>query len=294
MEAVGFYLFYGFSWVITLLPLPVLYIFSDLLYAAFYYLPGYRRKVVRENLINSFPEKELKEIILIEKAFYHHLCDVFIETIKLLHMSNRELMNRMCLLNPELFDRLYDEKRDVALVMGHYGNWEWSVCLPFYMKYTSVPIYKPLANKHFDKFMVKLRSRSHARLTPMADVVREIITLKREKRLSNFGFISDQTPPRPEIKYWTKFLNQDTPVYLGVEKLAMKYNLAVVFLNVQNVRRGYYTVTGELLVENPTGMPEHAITEAHVRRLEEVIKGKPEQWVWSHRRWKYKKEDFHG
>lgn len=290
MEAIGFYIVYGFTWVLTLLPLKLLYIFSDIIFITMYHFPGYRRKVVRTNLENSFPEKDKKGIIKIEKAFYHHLCDLFIETFKLMHLSNSELMKRMHMTNPELLERLYNEGRDVAIVLGHFGNWEWLLCLPLLTKHQIVSIYKPLKNKHFDAFMNRLRSKNKMILTPMSNIIRELVNLRQKNIRSLFAFITDQTPPKGEIKFWTKFLNQDTPVYLGVEKIASKYNLAVLFFNIQNIRRGYYTFTAELLFENSAGLPEHLITETHVKRLEEIIRERPEQWIWSHRRWKHKRE----
>jgi Kdo2-lipid IVA lauroyltransferase/acyltransferase len=294
MEAIGFYIIYGFAWVLTLLPLPVLYVFSDIIFPVMYYVPGYRRKVVRTNLENSFPEKSIRDIIKIEKAFYHHLCDLFIETFKLIHISNRQLMKRMHMTNPELLERLYNEGRDVAIVLGHYGNWEWLAILPLYTKLQTVSIYKPLHNKHFDRFMNKIRSRNSMMLTPMSSIIREVVSLRQKNVRSLFAFITDQTPPKGEIKFWTKFLNQDTPVYLGVEKIASRYNMAVLYFNIHNVRRGYYNFTAELLFENSAGLPDHLITEAHVKRLEEIIRERPEQWIWSHRRWKHKREQTDG
>jgi Lauroyl/myristoyl acyltransferase len=294
MEAIGFYIVYGFAWVLTLLPLPVLYIFSDCIFPIMYYFPGYRRKVVRTNLVNSFPEKNIKEIIKIEKAYYHHLCDLFIETFKLIHMSNQETMERFHVTNPELLDRLYNEGRDVAVVLGHFGNWEWLVCLPLYTKLQTVSIYKPLKDKHFDRFMNNLRSKNNMILSPMSGIIRDVVSLRQKNIRSLFAFITDQRPPKGEIKFWTKFLNQDTPVYLGAEKIASKYNMAVLFFNIQNVSRGYYNFTAELLFENSAGLPDHLITEAHAKRLEEIIRERPEQWIWSHRRWKHKREQTDG
>jgi KDO2-lipid IV(A) lauroyltransferase len=244
--------------------------------------------------MNSFPEKNIKEIIKIEKAYYHHLCDLFIETFKLIHMSNKETMERMQMTNPELLNRLYNEGKDVVAILGHFGNWEWLVCLPLYTKLQIVSIYKPLKDKHFDRFMNKMRSKNNMILSPMSGIIRDVVSLRQKNIRSLFAFITDQRPPKGEIKFWTKFLNQDTPVYLGAEKIASKYNMAVVFFNIQKVRRGYYTLTAELLFENSEGLPEHLITETHVQRLEEIIHETPEQWVWTHRRWKYKREQANG
>jgi KDO2-lipid IV(A) lauroyltransferase len=289
MGAIGFYIFYGINWVITLLPMRILYVFSDFLYLALYYFLRYRRKVVAENLRNSFPEKSPEELKTIRKKFYRHLADLMIEILKLTHMSKAQSLSRMKITNTELLERLYAEGRDVVAVIGHYNNWEWLKSLIFHTKYQTVSIYKPLQDKRFDNFLLDLRKREGMILTPMSLIVREILEARKANRRSIYSFITDQTPPKGDIKYWTKFMNQDTPVYLGVEKIASKYDMAVVFFNVQKLRRGYYQYTVELLFEHTTGLPEHVITERHVRRLEEIICEKPEYWIWSHRRWKHKR-----
>ena len=217
--------------MLTFLPLPVLYILSDCIFPIVYYFPGYRRKVVRTNLMNSFPEKNIKEIIKIEKAYYHHLCNLFIETFKLIHMSNKETMERMQMTNPELLNRLYNEGKDVVAILGHFGNWEWLVCLPLYTKLQIVSIYKPLKDKHFDRFMNKMRSKNNMILSPMSGIIRDVVSLRQKNIRSLFAFITDQRPPKGEIKFWTKFLNQDTPVYLGAEKIASKYTLLLTTIN---------------------------------------------------------------
>jgi KDO2-lipid IV(A) lauroyltransferase len=294
MGVIGFYIFYGINWIMTLLPLRILFIFSDLIFLIMYYFPGYRRKVVAINLKNSFPEKSDKELKTIEKKFYHHLCDLFIETLKLAHISNKQQMKRMHLTNPELLDRFYEEGRDVVMVLGHYGNWEWLNILPKYTRLRNVPIYKPLQNKYFDRFMLNLRSKNDCDPTAMSNVIREIIRNRKINKRALYGFMTDQTPPRGEIRFWTNFLNQDTPVYLGAEKIALKYDMAIVFINIQKIKRGYYDLTAELLFEKTAGIHEQVITEAHVKRLGEIICEKPEFWLWSHRRWKHKREHIDG
>lgn len=294
MGAVGYYIFYALNWVMTLLPLKILYLFSDFAFLFMYYIPGYRREVVRINLKNSFPEKSESEIRSIEKKFYHHLCDIFIESLKLAHMTDEHLMKRIPLSNPEVLEKYYNEGRDVVAVLGHYCNWEWLVCLPLYTKFQTVSIYKPLRNKHFDRFMIDMRSRNGMILTPMSNIVREVIDKRKKNIKSLYSFITDQTPPKGDIKYWTSFLNQETPVYLGAEKIASKYDMAVVYFNSRKVKRGYYTFSVELLFDHTAGLPDNLITETHVRRLEKAIIENPEFWIWSHRRWKYKREDVDG
>lgn len=289
MDAIGYYIFYGINWILTLLPLRVLYIFSDFLFLLLYYFPSYRRKVVANNLKNAFPEKSDEELKSIEKKFYRHLADLFIETFYLTHMSDKELNRRFTYSNIEIIDKLRNDKRDVIAVLGHYGNWEWPTLLPYYLKYKTIIIYKPLQNRHFDRFIYNSRSKNGIIPTPMSHIIREIINNKKENINTLSVFLTDQTPVRSEIKYWTTFLNQDTPVYIGTEKVASKYDMAVVFFHIQKVKRGYYNMNIELLFDHTTGLPDYFVTDAHVKRLEEIIKENPEYWLWSHRRWKHKK-----
>ncbi|MFA5819353.1 MAG: lysophospholipid acyltransferase family protein [Bacteroidales bacterium] len=289
MGAVGYYIFYGINWIITLLPLPVLYIFSDLLYLLLYYFPSYRRKVVATNLKNSFPEKSEEELKCIEKKFYKHLADLFIESFKLSHMTKAQLIKRFTISNLEILDKLFEEKRDTIAVLGHYNNWEWLILFPLYTKYKFITLYKPLQNKFFNRFINKHRSKYGIVLTPMAHIIREIINYRKNNINTLSAIITDQTPIKSEIKYWTTFLNQDTPVYMGTEKIASKYDMAIVFFHIQKIKRGYYNLNIELLFNHTAGLPDYLITKTHVRRLEEIIIEKPEYWIWSHRRWKHKK-----
>jgi len=289
MGAIVFYIFYGINWLVTLLPLRILYVFSDLLYLILYYFPSYRRKVVSTNLKNAFPEKTESELKSIEKKFYKHLADLFIETLKLTHMSKDQLMRRCIVSNPEILDKLYEEKRDAISVLGHYNNWEWLSIIQAYTKYKFISSYKPLQNNFFDRFINKLRTQYGATLVSMSFIIREIINSRKNNINTLSVFIADQTPIKSEIKYWTTFLNQDTPVYLGAEKVSSRYDMAVVFFNFKKIKRGYYNLEIELLFDHTAGLPEYLITEAHVKRLEEVIREKPEYWIWSHRRWKHKK-----
>ena len=289
MAAIGYYLFYGLNWIITLLPLPVLYIFSDFLYLVLYYVVSYRRNVVATNLKNSFPEKTDKELKIIEKKFYRHLSDILIETFKSTHMTRANQKKRFTYSNLDIIDKLREGKRDIIAIMGHYNNWEWPTLLPYYLKYKTIIIYKPLQNKYFNRFINNHRSEHGIVLTPTSQVIREIINCRKNDINTVSVFISDQIPSKGDIKYWTTFLNQDTAVFTGAGKIASKYDMAVVFFHVQKVKRGYYNLNIELLFDHTEGLSEEMITEKHVRKLEEIIKEKPEYWIWSHRRWKHKK-----
>jgi KDO2-lipid IV(A) lauroyltransferase len=289
MAAIGYYLFYGINWIITLLPLPVLYIFSDFLYLVLYYVVSYRRNVVATNLKNSFPEKTDKELKIIEKKFYRHLSDILVETFKSTHMTRANQKKRFTYSSLEIIDKLREEKRDIIAIMGHYNNWEWPTLLPYYLKYKTIIIYKPLQNKYFNRFINNHRSEHGIVLTPTSQVIREIINCRKNDINTVSVFISDQIPSKGDIKYWTTFLNQDTAVFTGAGKIASKYDMAIVFFHVQKVKRGYYNLNIEPLFDHTEGLSEEMITEKHVRKLEEIIKEKPEYWIWSHRRWKHKK-----
>jgi KDO2-lipid IV(A) lauroyltransferase len=289
MNAIGYYIFYGINWVLSFLPLWILYIISDFIYLLLFYFPSYRRKVVETNLRNSFPEKTPEELRSIEKKFYKHLADLFIETFKLVHMSKNEQNNRFTYSNLGIIDKLREEKRDIIAVLGHYNNWEWSTMLPDYFQYKTVIIYKPLQNKYFNSYINSQRSKDGIILTPTSQIIREILNFRNKNINTVSVFLSDQIPAKGDIKYWTTFLNQDTAVFTGVGKIAAKYDMAVVFFNIQKIKRGHYNLDIELLLEHTAGLPENLITDSHVKRLEEIIREKPEYWIWSHRRWKHKK-----
>jgi KDO2-lipid IV(A) lauroyltransferase len=254
-----------------------------------YHVIGYRREVIRVNLSNAFPEKSPAEIKELGRRFYIHLCDLFLETFKTLTIS-KESMIRHCSMSPAaraLFDKLADEKTSVVLVMGHHGNWEWAGnSFSLLCKQQLYVIYHPLNDKHFNRLIVNMRSRFGTRLIEMRNTIRQMIAQRNE--LSATAFIADQTPA-PESAYWTTFLNQDTPVFWGTEKIARKLNYPVVYAFVKKLKRGYYEIQAEMLVEKPSEIPDGGISELHTRRLEKDILLQPETWLWSHRRWKHKR-----
>jgi len=265
--------------------------FSPLFYFTLYHLVGYRKKIVMENLRNAFPEKSGKELRITAKKFYRHLSDLFIEVLKLRHMKASEIMERYKVVDPGLLDKLLEEGRSTIAVFGHYGNWEWTCGLPLFVKYRTIMVYKPLSNKFFDAYFQRFRSQFGIELLAMAKTGRALYRYEEEGINTLLGLIADQTPPRKEIQYWTRFLNQDTPVYMGIEKLANKFNMAVVFLHIEKVRRGYYEMRPELITSQAAELEPFELTEKHVALLEEQIKKRPELWMWSHRRWKHKKPE---
>ena len=247
----------------------------------------YRRKIVRQNLIKSFPEKQLQEIREIELRFYRYFCDLFLETFKTLTIS-KESMVKHCEFAPEtlsIFNKLAEENQSFIVVMGHFGNWEWggntfSICC----RHQLYVIYHPLANKYFNGLVYKMRTRFGTRLIPMKDTLRDM--LKNRNELNATAFIADQTP-LPDRAYWMNFLHQDTPIFLGIEKIALKIRYPIVYTSIRRVKRGYYKVFAEK-IELPLQLEETGtITEIHARKLEKDIRNQPENWLWTHRRWKH-------
>ncbi len=277
--------------LLSRLPFRVLYIFSDIIYFFIYYVARYRRKVVKENLANAFPEKSAKERLKIEKQFFHHLCDLMVETIKLCSMSKEEMKKRCKFLNPELTDKYAEKKQNIIAISGHYGNWEWFSSFSIWRNYEYMPIYKPLRNKTFDKFMIRLREHFGAKTLPKDDTFRTILKYQRQQIFSIYGFLGDQTPTVRNIHYWTTFLNQDTPILQGTERIAAKLNQAVIFVDMRKVKRGYYEINLIPLFEDAKNTAPNEITEKHTRVLESIINAEPAYWLWSHKRWKHKRNE---
>ena len=275
-------------YLISLLPFWLLYKISDCCYYLFYYVVKYRRKVVAENLRKSFPEKSEKELKVIEKKYFRYLADLVVETVKLFTISDKEVMKRMYCPNFSLIEGYFAQGKSVIGALGHYGNWEMAghTLSLLTNKNRRVIVYKPLNNPTFDEAIKKMRSRFGATLIAMQSTMRALIGFKRE--LSVTVLVSDQTPVMSEGVYFTTFLNQPTPVFLGVEKLSKLLNNVVVFCDIRRIKRGYYNVTFVPLFEDTKNTAEHEITHAHVRYLEEVIQHEPAYWLWSHRRWKFK------
>ena len=289
MQAVGYYISLPFLYLISVLPYWLFYGFSDLLFFLLYYVIGYRKKVVRTNIANSFPGMAADEQKRIIRKYYRYLCDLFLESFQTLTMS-RSFSARRCSLDPgakKIFDDFYAKKQSVIIVMGHYGNWEWAGnTFSLECKNQLYVIYHPLDNKYFNRLIIRMRTRFGTKLISMRDTYKEM--LKNKDEISATAFIADQTPS-PFGAHWTTFLNQDTPVFSGTEKIALKMNYPVVYVSVNRIKRGYYRIMAEVLFYDPRSTREGEISEAHTRKLEKEIIAAPEFWLWSHRRWKHKR-----
>lgn len=295
LNKIIYYTVYGWMHAHALLPFRLLYILSDILYFFAYRVVRYRIKIVRKNMKNSFPEKSPKELLKLEKDFYHHFCDYFVETIKLLHISDEEMQKRMVFKNVDAIKKAMENGNSCLLYMGHYGNWEWvsSITLLFDKNDTTLAqIYRPLRNKAFDDIFLKIRSQFGSIGIPKNNTLREIIRFRNNRQKMLIGFISDQTPSRNNIHYWTHFLNQETAVFTGVERIAKQTGFIVAYLDVIKTGRGKYVAECKMITDNPKDEPEFSITEQYVRMVETTIIRNPAYWLWSHNRWKYKKENF--
>ncbi|WCT10113.1 lysophospholipid acyltransferase family protein [Mucilaginibacter jinjuensis] len=278
-----------FLYLLSLLPFWFLYLIADFLYLILFYIAGYRRAVVQENLRNSFPEKTEDERKIIEKKYFHYLADLFVETIKAISMTEKQVKRRMYLLNEEVVQHYFEQNRSIVAVVGHYGNWEWGALrTSFLTNHRRIIIYKPLHDKASDELYKKVRSKFGVTLVTMKATLRKMVEYRNELSISVFA--SDQTPVREEAHFFTPFLNQPTAVFLGIEKIATLFNSVVIFADIRRVKRGYYQCTFVPLIEEPKQTAEYQITEAHVQYLEKVIREEPPYWLWSHRRWKFKPE----
>lgn len=283
-----------FTWVKlhALLSLSALYVLSDILYGLIYKVGNYRVKMVRKNLSESFPDKSPEELLKIEKEFYHHFCDYIVETIKLAHMPFEEVKKRALLKNPEIIEQVIDEGNStIFMLMGHYGNWEWfSHATGLFPETKIYQIYRPLNNKAFDKLFLYLRGRFGSVGIKKHNTVRDIFNLKKEKKRAGVIFLQDQSPGG-ENNYWTHLLNHETAMFTGSERIARKQNIPVLFLDVEKVKRGYYTVEMIVMTRTPKETPEFQITEEYTRRLEKMILRNPAYWLWTHNRWKRKRKE---
>lgn len=287
MNGLIFYLILPFIYLISLLPFWLMYRVSDLVFVVLYHGLSYRKEVVVTNLRNSFPEKSEQEIQAIAKRFFRYFCDLILEAIKTLTISPRQAKKHLTFKGHEILEHYYEKKQSVILVLGHFGNWELTgarlAVEPFHQLYI---IYRPLKNKYFDQLAYHMRTRLGNRLYSMKETTKGMMDNSND--VTATAFIADQTPS-PKKALWLDFLQQDTPVFLGTERLARKFNYPVIYMSSKRPKRGHYNIELELLFDNPVDTAENEITLAHTKRLEKDIKEQPEIWLWTHRRWKHKR-----
>jgi KDO2-lipid IV(A) lauroyltransferase len=288
MQFLAYILIYPILWLVSILPFRLLYAVSDGLYFLLYYLIGYRRKVVKSNLNLVFPDKSEDEINIIIKKFYHHLCDMLVESIKSLSISEAEMKKRFTFTNIEEIHAIESTNKSIVLMCAHYGSWEWIFILQTYIKSKGYAVYKRLANKYFDRLVKRIRAKYNSYLITTKETIPVLIKAKENGELTINGFISDQSPRRDKAFYWNEFMNIKVPVHTGAEMLAKKLDMAVVFFRVKKIKRGYYETTFETITTAPNDYKNYDITDIFLKLVEQQIYEAPEYYLWTHKRWKHR------
>lgn len=287
---------YAAFYLVSLLPYRALYVLSDIFHVIVYDVARYRLKVVRGNLATSFPEKSPAELKSIERGFYRWLCDYFVETVKLLTVSRAELLRHVEFRGLEEVEDSFDRGQTCAGILGHYGNWELlsATGLAFRRHREAVVglIYHPLRNRMFDRIFIKMRQSMGGVCVPKQDILRYLVSFRRQGLMNIFGYIADQAPRYQNTHLWLPFLNHDTPVFTGAERIMRKMGNTVFYIDVERPRRGHYIYTFRLMTDNPAALPEHEITRRYFSMLENTIRRDPRYYLWSHNRWKRTRDVF--
>lgn len=286
-----YYLVYGFLYLISLLPLRILYIFSDAVYGLVYYLIKYRKEVVMANLTIAFPEKKEADKLVIAKKFYHNFIDSFVETIKIISASDKFILKHFT-GNWEVLNQLYKDGKSCEILMGHTFNWELgNQSINLNVDYTFLAVYMPITNKTLDRVFLKLRSKGKSKMLSAHNMKQEMLPyLDKQYAL---GLAADQNPGNVTNAYWLNFFGKPAPFVSGPEKGARLRNLPVIFCYIEKSRRGYYNLVLSMGEENPQSLPEGVLTVKFVRYLENVLRLQPDMWLWSHKRWKHQwKEEY--
>lgn len=288
MQFLLYILIYPILWCVSILPFRMLYIISDGVYVLTYYIIGYRKKTVRENLALALPHLSEKERLVIEKKSFQHMCDVFLEMIKTLTISKSEIDKHYVFNNIEVYSDLEKKGKSIALLCAHYASYEWAISLNNRADFESYAIYKKINNRYFDKLVRDIRSKFKATLITTKETIPVMAANYRNNKLGLYGLISDQSPKLGSFFHWNKFMGIEVPIHTGGEMLAKKYDMNVIFLRTKKVKRGYYEATFEKLSENAKEVPNYEITDKFLKLVEQQIYEQPEFYLWSHKRWKHK------
>ena len=288
MQLLAYILVYPLLWGISILPFRLLYFVSDGVFILLYHVIGYRKKVVRENLKLVFPSKTNNELNRISKAFYHHFCDMMLESIKSLTISEDEMKKRFVFTNIEEIKQYENKNRSVVLMCGHYGNFEWIFILQSYVNSKGYAVYKQLANKYFDALIKRIRAKYNSYLITTKETIPTLIKAKRDGELTINGFAADQSPKINKAFHWKTFMGTRVPVHTGAELLAKKLDMAVLFFAVKKIKRGYYETTFTTITDTPKDYENYKITDMYLNLVEQQIYDAPEYYFWTHKRWKHR------
>jgi len=288
MQFLVYILAYPLLWLISILPFRLFYLFSDFVYFLVYRVIGYRKKVVRENLALTLPHLSDAERKDIEKKFYKHMCDMFLEMIKTMSISPEEMEKRFHVTNIDLVLDYAKKGKSVILVASHYASYEWLLTINPKIGFQGIAVYKKLANPYFDRLVRKIRSKFKTEMIETRKAIPTMAQNQRDGILSMYGLASDQSPKLDRIFHSMKFLGIEVPVHTGAEMLAKKYDLSVIMVKVKKVRRGYYEATFLPIADNPKEFEDFKITEMYLQEVEKQILETPEFYLWTHKRWKHR------
>lgn len=289
MQFLVYVLAYPLLWLVSRLPFRLLFVMSDFFYVLAYRVVGYRKSTVRKNLALALPHLSVSERKSVEKKFYHHMCDMFLEMVKTMSMSQAQMKKHFKVTNPELFLQMQQTGKDVMVYCAHYGTYEWITSLNYYTIHEGYAVYKRIRNPYFDRLVRKIRARFKAHMITTKETVPTIMKNRAAGINSAYGLVSDQSPKFSSIQHWTNFLGIETSVHIGAEMLAKRYQMIVMNLKVDKVKRGHYEATFELMAENPREVPNFGLTDDFMHRLENQILKAPEFYLWTHKRWKHRK-----
>lgn len=286
MKALAFWLFYPLLWTLSVLPFKALYVVSDLCYIIVYKIIGYRKKTVRYNLETAFPDKTKEDLLAIEKKFYHHLCDMFLEMIKSMNIKKEDLLKRYTFTNVEMITQFDQNDQSSCLIMGHYGSYEWVFALQLYMKHPGYAVYKKIKHKQFDNLIRNIRGRWNTFMVDSREAVPVMRRLEKDNKVGCYGFVADQSPRMHRARFWTQFLGYELPFFTGVERIATEFDIPVLHFGVEKVKRGYYEGTFTIIHQKGSPVIDGEITTSFAAQLEKQILRKPEFYLWTHKRFK--------
>ncbi|MFP9115452.1 lysophospholipid acyltransferase family protein [Flavobacterium sp. RHBU_3] len=291
MQRLSYIVAYPIIWGISILPFPLLYILSDCIYVLVYHIIGYRKKVVRANMRRALPHLTKEELHKTEKKFYHHFCDSFLEMVKTLNMSQKEVAERFVVTNPEALHQMESEGKSAALLTGHYANYEWILGMSQHLTtHKGFGIYKPMKNIYFDRLVRRIRGKLNSELIGVKDVIPTMRKNLREGKHGFYGFVTDQSPMLGSAIHWGKFFGQEVPVQVGGEMLSKKMGLNIAFSKIEKVKRGYYQCTFLRVEGDVSKVPNFEVTDNFMHMLEQQIIKEPAYYLWTHKRFKHCRE----
>ncbi len=280
---------FPFLWIISKLPFRLFYWFSDCIYILVYYIIGYRKKIVRNNILIALPNVSEEKRLSIEKKFYQHMCDMFLEMIKTMSISSEEMKERFKITNIELLKEYEQKNKSIILLAAHYASWEWLLSINESTTFKCYGVYKKVNNKYFDAKVRAIRSKFKSELVTTDNTIALINDNEKNGIMSLYGLASDQSPQVHKTFHWQQFMGIEVPVHTGAEMLAKRYDLEVVFAKVKKVKRGFYEATFVPIANNPKSIPDYEITDTYLNEVEQQILEAPEYYFWTHKRWKHRR-----